>query len=349
MTNEQSLNHRCTRPRLRLIGRVVVGAAVCGMLAMGATGCRAFGRGGGASGDAGAKPRTENVVAEAKALAAGGREDEALAILSRAIEQNPTLTVAHMAMADIYTNRGDYVDAEKAYAQAAQVEPSNFEAQYKHGLTLHLLNRVAEAIRAYLRALAIRPDDFDANLNLATAYLQLDGPQQALAYAQRAVSLNPSSGPAHANLGAVYSALDRYADAVREYEAAAELMELSPALLLNLAESLGKTARYPQMVNTLEALIRMEASAAAYERLGYAQFKLRRYDLAMDNFRKSIALDDTHYPALNGMGVCLLNQYVLSGKRDEAARDEALQYLRRSLRINDKQSRIVELVSRYGR
>lgn len=346
MTIDPSPDRRPTRPLASSARRAI---AIGGLiLAIGAAGC-ARGRFGGASGDAGVRPQGENMVAEAKALAAGGRDDEALAILTRAIERNPTLTVAHMAMADIYTSRGDYVDAEKAYAQAAQTAPNNFEAQYKHGLTLHLLNRVAEAIRAYLRALAIEPDDFDANLNLATAYLQLDGPQQALPYAQRAVRLNPSSGPAHANLGAVYSALDRPADAVREYEAAAELMDLSPALLLNLAESLGKTARYPQMVNTLEALIRMEASAAAYERLGYAQFKLRKYDLAMDDFRKSIALDNSHYPALNGLGVCLLNQYVLSGRRDEAARDEALQYLRRSLRINDKQSRIIELVSRYGR
>lgn len=349
MTMPRTKQFRTWRPAAPVISRALLAGALSGLLVVAGAGCYGIRHKDGETGPTGARPRPETVVAEAKALAAGGREDEALAILTRAIERNPTLTVAHMAMADIYINRGDYVDAERAYAQAATVDPGNFEAQYKHGLTLHLLNRIAESIRAYLRALAIRPDDFDANLNLATAYLQLDGPTQSLPYAQRAVALNPSSGPAHANLGAVYSALDRNADAVREYEAAAELMDLSPALLLNLAEALGKTARYPQMVNTLEALIRMEASAAAYERLGYAQFKLKRYDLAVENFRKSIAFDEAHYPALNGLGVCLLNQFVLSGKRDESARDEALQYLRRSLRINDKQPRIVELVSRYGR
>lgn len=331
--------------------RTLVGAPrAWRMLALGAlvalAGCNA--PWGGARGGAGREPREDALVAEAQQLAAGGREDEALAILSRAIERNPTLTVAHMALADIYSGRGEYTEAERAYATAAQIEPANFDAQYKHGLTLHLLNRVAEAIRAYLRALAIRPDDFEANLNLATAYLQLDGPQQALAYAQRASQLNPSSGAAHANLGAVYSALNRHADAVREYEAAAELMELSPALLLNLAESLGKTGRYAQMVNTLDALLRLEPSAAAYERLGYALFKQRQYERAAENFRKAVAVDQSHYPALNGLGVCLLNQYLASGRSDEAARSEAMQYFRRSLRINDRQARIVELVSRYG-
>lgn len=296
-----------------------------------------------------ARGGTEQIVEEALALAAGGREDEALAILTRAIERNPMLGVAHIAMADIYTSRGDYTDAERSYATAAKVEPNNFTAQFKHGLTLHLLNRVADAIRAYLRALALQPDDFEANLNIATAYLQLDGPRQAVPYALRAVALNPASGPAHANLGAVYSALDRHLEAIREYESASELMELKPELLLNLAESLGKAARYQQMVNTLDELLRLKPSAAAYERLGFAHFKLRRYERAIESFRGGIALDRAYYPALNGLGVCLLNQFLVSARRDEAALTEALAALRASLRINQNQPRIVELLSRYGR
>lgn len=286
---------------------------------------------------------------EAVELRAMGREEEALALLARAIERNPTLTVAHLQMGDIHRERGDYTQAERSFARAAQIEPSNFDAQYGHGLVLHLLNRLTDAVRAYLRALAIRPDDFAANLNLATAYLQLDGPTQALPYAQRAVVLNPSSGPAHANLGAVYSAMDRHADAIRSYEAAAELMDLTPALLMNLAESLGQVRRYEEMVNTLATVMRIGPSAAAAERLGYALFKLRRYDQAMEAFTEAIRLDERHYPAFNGLGVTLLNEYIVGGKTDDQVRERAVRYLRASLRIDPRQPRIVELVSRFSR
>lgn len=292
---------------------------------------------------------TEQYVAQAKDLRAAGRDDEALALLTRAIEANPTLTVAHLEMGEIFEQKGDYVSAERSYGNAAQRQPSNFDAQFGHGRSLHLLNRIAEAIRAYLRALTIQPDNFDANLALATAYIQIDGPSQALPYAQRAVQLNPSSGPARANLGSVYSQLGRHREAVDQYQAAAELMELSPSLLLNLAEALGKIERYEEMINTLEFANRMQPSAAAWERIGFAQFKLKRYDQSVNAFRQSVALDETHYPALNGLGVCLLNTYLLSDKKDAAALSESMSFFKRSLRINNRQPRIVDLVARYER
>jgi len=51
---------------------------------------------------------------------------------------------------------------------------------------------------------------------------------------------------------------------------------------------------------------------------------------------------------MNGLGVCLLNRYLISDRSDESARREAIDLLRQSLRINQRQPRIVELVSRYG-
>src|SRR5690606_15476752 len=127
------------------------------------------------------------LVAEADASLRMGNTAEALRLLSAAIEKNPELTVAHMKVGDIERELGNYQQAERAYRTAATQEPRNFDAQYLHGLTLHLLNRLGDAVRAYLRALAIQPDDFAANLNLATAYLQLDEPSQGLPYAERAV------------------------------------------------------------------------------------------------------------------------------------------------------------------
>jgi tetratricopeptide (TPR) repeat protein len=287
-------------------------------------------------------------VARAQILSRQGLDDIALAEFERAIAINPKLTTAYMGVGQIQKKKGNLPKAEVAYGKAAEIEPSNFDAQYNHGLVLQLLNRVTEAVRAYLRALSIKPDDYDANLNLATAYLQLGEPGPGLPYAQRAVRLRGDSGPARVNLGAVYSALNDHENAVIEYQQAAELMELTPELLLNLADSLGKTGRYAEMQNTLEQLIRTKPSAAAYERLASALFRQQRYEEALEQFRKSLDQDRNYYPALNGVGVCLLNQYLLSEKRDLQAREEALKALRRSLQIERRQPAVVDLVTRYG-
>lgn len=277
-----------------------------------------------------------------------GDMDRALAEFERVIETNPLMTVAYLGAGDIYRERGDYETAEQRYAAAAKVEPRSFDAQYYHGVTLQLLNRVQEAVRAYLRALAIRPNDFEANLHLATAYLDLKEPVQALPYAQRAVQLRSDSGEARANLAGVYVALGRYEAAVTEYQQAAELTELGPEILLNMADALGYLERYGEMASTLDQLLRIDSSPAAYERMGKAMFKLRRYDQAMQSFTNAVNMDPSYYPAHNGIGVCLLNRYLWSEQKDVAARDQAMAALRRSLQIEPKQARIVELVRRYG-
>lgn len=292
--------------------------------------------------------RDEDAVARAQQLRAQGFREQALAELEAAIARNPKLTVAYIGVADIYRESGDYEPAARHYAQAAALEPRNFDAQYGHGLMLHYLNRLSEAVRAYLRALAVRPDDFDANLNLATAYLQLAEPEQAVAFAERAVRIRGDSPNARVNLGAVYAALNRHDEAVAQYQQAAEYMELTPELLLNLADSLGKAGRFAEMVNTLERLVDVQPSAAAYERMGTARFRLRQYDDALSAFRAALELDADYYPAHNGVGVCLLNRYIWSNRTDRTALDEALAALRRSLQIEPRQERIIELIARYG-
>lgn len=286
-------------------------------------------------------------VSKGEELAQLGAYDAALAEFERAIAINPQMTVAYLGAGDIYAERGEFEAAEQQYGVAARIEPQSFDAQFKHGLALQFLNRLTDAVRAYLRALTLRPEDPEANLNLATAYLQLGEPGQGRPFAEKAVRLDGQSGPARANLGSTYAALGMHEAAVIEYQQAAELMELSPELLLNLADSLGQVGRHAEMAATLDQLIRLDPSAIAYERLGSALFRLRRYDEALAAFRRGTELDGGHYPAWNGVGVCLLNRYLWSDRTDAAARTQAVDALRRSLRIEPGQARIVELVRRY--
>lgn len=287
-------------------------------------------------------------VAQAQVLSEAGRVEEAIAQLELAIAENPTLTVAHVSLGDLYRMKGDYTAAEVSYHEATTLEPRNFDAQYGHGLALQMLNRLSDAIRAYLRALSINGNDFNANLNLATAYLQMQEARQALPYARKAVETNPQDGAARVNYGAILAAQGEHDAAIREYQAAAELMEPTAPLLLNLADSLGKSGRYQEMINTLGQLLRIDPSAQAFERLGFAQFRLQRFDQALEAFTHSVELDNQHYPALNGMGVCLLNRYLLSEQGNVKARRDGVAALRRSLQINSEQPRIVDLVSRYS-
>lgn len=288
-----------------------------------------------------------DAIYRAKLAQQKGDLEAARAEFEKAIAENPTLTIAYLGAGEIDREKGDFRGAERNYAKAVELEPGNFDAQYGHGLALQLLSRLNEAVRAYLRALTIRPDDLNANLNLGTTYLQIGEPAQGLNYAQRAVRIDPRNGAARTNLGATYASLGRHAEAVVEYQQASELTELTPPLLLNLADSLGKINRFEEMVNTLRQAIEIQPSASAYERLGSGLFRLRFYDDALVAFRQSVQMDPAFYPALNGVAVCRLNQYLWSNKTDQAAREEAIQLMRQSLQIDRRQPKIVDLLSRY--
>lgn len=296
----------------------------------------------------GARAQTRQHIRLATEAKREGRYEDALRELQSAIAINPQLTTAHMDMGALYRLTGDYGAAEVSFRRAVQLEPENFDARYSHGLTLQILGRLVDAIREYIEALKLEPYDPDANLNLATAYLQIGEPASALPYARRAVALMPDNGPARVNLGAILAGLDKHDEAVIEYQAAAERMDLTSPLLLNLADSLGKSGRYREMATTLSQLVDMEPSAVAHERLGFANFRMGRYEDALASFRESVGMDPNHFPALNGVGVCLLNRWLLSGQSDHQAYEEAIGSLRRSLQANRRQPRVVDLLARYG-
>jgi len=295
------------------------------------------------------KTREEQSIANAVELYASGDLRAALRELERAIAYNPRFTRAFIESGDIYMELAEYELAERQFAAAVRTEPRNYMAQYRHASVLHKLGSLEESKRAYLRALSIRPSAFDANLGLSIVHLEAGSAEQAIPYAQRAVRADPPSGRARMHLGNVYAAMDQHEDAIIEYQQAADMLE-SPGtgLLLNLADSLNQLQRYAEMVGALEQLVLIEPDTVAYERLGSGYFRLRRYEEALSSFNSSVDLDPNHYPGLNGIAVCELNNYLWNGKTDGGARERAVDAMRRSLRIERQQPKIVELLRRYS-
>lgn len=338
-------------PKLRdLIPVLVLSGAVA------LPGCGMFGGSGGGSSNGARTSRAslEAVLAadeatqRAKLLMASGRLRDALTEFERAVELDPRAVDARIGIGDIYKEEGDYNRAERWYGQATQVGPDVFEAQYAHGLVLQLMQRYAEAIRAYLRALQIDPRSFDANMNVALAFVQVGQPEQGLPYAVRAVRLSPQSGPANYNMGVVYAALNRHEEAITSYRLASEYMGTSPQLLMGIADSQSALGEYIDAARTLERLVATDPSADAFHRLGSSRFRNKEYEASLSAFREALKLDENHYPALNGVSVCLLNQYLWSEKSDTQALDAAVRAMRRSLRIKRDQPKIVELLTRFG-
>lgn len=284
---------------------------------------------------------------EADRARAEGDYTTALALFREILSQNPTVTTAYLGIGDIYMDQGDYATAEPNFGRAARLEPRNFDAQFKHGFALQLLERFVEAVRAYHRALTIRPNDPEANLNLGTTYLEMGELQSALTFAEKAVEVDPANGPARVNLAAIYQRLDRHVEAIDTFRVAVELTDPTAELILNLVQSLREVARYREMVEAAQTLNRMAPNANAYEAIGYGWFKLRDYEQSTAAYEKAVALDPDNWPSWNGIGCNAVNRWLLSKKEDREARRIAGDALRKSLRLNPNQQNVIQLVSTY--
>ena len=294
------------------------------------------------------EPSIHDRLAQAEAAERAGEYQVALAVFRQILARNPTIATAYIGIGKIYMIQQDYEAAEPVLARAARLEPRNFDAQFGHGRALQMLDRFIDAVRAYHRALTIRPDSLVANQTIATTYIQMGEPSSALIFAEKAVEIDPASGPARVNLAAIYQDIGRTADAIRQYEAAVELMEPTPPLLLSLIKALAQEKRYVDAKNTAEYLVKLDPSARAWERLGWCAFRLGDYQQSIESYRESVQVDPFYWPALNGIGCNALNTWLLSGKADSSAFLEARQALRRSLRANPDQQKVISLLSQYG-
>ena len=210
-----------------------------------------------------------------------------------------------------------------------------------------VLGETGQAILEYQRALDINPDDPDAHRDLATAYLQVGNPERALVHAERSVDLGPTSQVNWSNLAATYSILGRYEEALNAYRYATELGEIGEPVLLGLGDTHLKLNNVPRAVNTLQSLVRQWPSATAYERLGYALFRSRRFDDAEASYRQALSINPDEVGALNGLGATLITQYTQNNQRDRRQLLEALDSWRRSLIARPNQDSVVNLLARY--
>ncbi len=278
-----------------------------------------------------------------------GDAQAALEEFKRAIELNPLMTRAYVGAGDASQDLNDPAGAEVFYTKAAELDPNNPRIHFKRGQVLQALNRVSDAIRAYLTSLELDPTDVPANINVSVAYMQAEEPRLARPFAERAVFVDPYSAAARINLGSIYAALDEHRRAVDEYQQAAELIDPIPVeLLVNLAESLRVLGEDAQAVNVLDQLLRDNESALAWERRGAAMFRLSDFEGATISFERALELDGEHYPALNGLAVLRLNEFLRSGQTDSVALEQALDHFRKSLQIEHRQPKVRELLSRFS-
>lgn len=141
-------------------------------------------------------------VAAAHALLEHGDAKDALAMLQTLAQQTPKPPgVSHELGLACYRN-GKLIEAEKAFADAMQQDPTDEESVQLRGLTLYRLGRPADAIPYLEKIRKWTPNgNADANYVLGLCYLNAQRYDQARAAFAMQYGLAPDSGAAYLLLG----------------------------------------------------------------------------------------------------------------------------------------------------
>ncbi len=292
-----------------------------------------------------------------------GNLPQALASLTKAIQVNPKMGLAFTARGNVLSEQGNYAAAAKDFEDAVRLEPYDFNANFKLGLMYQYLKRFADAVVAYQKAVEIRPLDPDANMNLALAYTQLGQPFNGLNYAQRAVQGNPESPTANANLGILYvqcgydaAAIDSLKRLDRiEQPAAGGVCQPGPIGYRWRLQGFEGRKRggcageiQPGQERAGDGQVAGSAGALVFDRLGIAYYKLQEWDQATGAFNDALKMDPKYFTSLNGLGVVVMSQALVSNPPDVAKARLALDCWNKSLEINGNQDKIRDLVDKYG-
>ena len=146
--------------------------------------------------------------------------------LRRAVELQPLLVEARIALADVLSATGRTDEAVLQLEAAVAADSLHHPAAWNNLGFIHLqAGRMAEAERPLATAVHLDPDFAEARVSLGAVYLSTGRIEPAVEQFEQAIRVRPEYAPAYGNLGVAYAQLGRTADARRMFE---RLLILNP-------------------------------------------------------------------------------------------------------------------------
>ena len=161
-------------------------------------------------------------LALGKTYREAGDGDQAVEEFTRAIELDPVNPLAHLGLATALADQNEDTKAEAEFRNAIARGAKVWRTHLGYGQYLFRRGRYAEAAREWETAGMVAPDNVIVFRNVGAAYNQLGRYEEAASAFQRALEIQPS-GPIYTNLGTLRFFQGRYSEAVTAFEKAVEL------------------------------------------------------------------------------------------------------------------------------
>ncbi|HEY3988461.1 MAG TPA: tetratricopeptide repeat protein, partial [Acidobacteriaceae bacterium] len=196
----------------------------------------------------------------------------------------------------------DIEQARKACSEAVMLGNAGADGHICLGRLAEQTGKATEAVTEYQKALQLEPANDRASIGLAKSYEKLNQPEKAEAVYKQAIALRPNYWRGYDQLGGFYFRTANYAKAEQMFRTATEKDPQSFRSYSNLAAALVSEEKDVQAVAALKKSLGLHPIAEAYVNLGITLFRLRRFDEAAEQFRKSIQLAPDVYDKWSSLG-----------------------------------------------
>jgi tetratricopeptide (TPR) repeat protein len=263
-------------------------------------------------------------------LAGGGKGEEALTVLNRAVELEPDAGDAYFSKGLLLLNLKRPADAEQAMRAGIARSPENAVGHYHLGRILLETGKVDEAMASFERAITANNAFEPAYLALASMHEARHDKDRAVAVLKRYLQhVNPRNREIRHQLVRIYVDAKDYAGARKELE---DLIAEDPSDLdaqLRMALIHGEQKEYPQAIERLNAILKVRpAELKVRDYLAYIYEESKDTQKALDTYTFNVQLDPSFTEGHLHLGVLYyrLKQF-----------PEANEHLGRAIALNPKQ------------
>jgi len=174
----------------------------------------------------------------------------------------------HTCLGTIENGRGKYEKGVEQFQQALQLDPTNDQAYWHLAGAYQNLNQLEKAEETLKRRISVRPDYWRGYSGLGVFYFGQAEYEKAQAMFEKAVSLRTNNYVDYKNLGAALLYEDKDEAATR----------------------------------ALESSVAIRPSYGAYQNMGVAYSRLRKFDRAAQATQEALKLNDSDYQVWENLG-----------------------------------------------
>lgn len=215
-----------------------------------------------------------------------------------------------------YAENSRINDALRYYKKCLALTKSPFELYNNMGIAYVKSGRPVLAIRFFKGSISIKKDYLLAYCNLAKAYDGLGFKKRAVYFLKKALSIQPDSKAAYGMLGEIYLGMGEINDAETNLQRAIRISDDNSNIYILLGQVYMLKNNYKGALTAYKKALRLgfEPTPSYYNELGYIYMRSLNFKNAEMCFKESLKINNAQAGAYNNLG----NLYYIMKKFDLA-------------------------------